>query len=247
MLWNPKNTDVSRVWGLRLSGSELVFSVSLRFDALLQVHTAPGARYRDRFIRTDRWMVGGEHFGIDGVLERRSVRHRVEYRVGLDRLTTARAAHAVVTLGHCFRVLELFGDETLSMESGDPQHWWVEAMQLATLASTLQVSVTPAAAEQIARMDEKPFQLIVPVILGVRSQTLGSSGAGLVRAERGPLRTPYLMIDGECACFGAGGEAFRSGHGYELNSHSFRHGTHLLATIAALAHLSTVMDNTRVN
>lgn len=247
MLWNPKYGDTNRVWGLRLSGRELALSVSLRFDALLQTHTAPGAQYRDRFIKTDRWAVGETRFGVEGVFERRSVRCCVEYRVGIDRLTTARAAHIVVTLGHCFRVLELLGDETLGMEVSDPQHWWVENIQLAGLASGLQLSVTPSAAEQIAGMDERSFQLIVPVIVGVCGQTLGPAGASLARAERGPSRTPYLMIDGDCACFGAGGEAFRMGHGYELNSHNFRHSTHLLATLAAMAHLSTVMDNTRFN
>jgi hypothetical protein len=59
MLWNPRNTDISRVWGLRVSGSNLVFFVSLRFDTLLQTHTAPGVQYRDRFVKTDRWVVGG--------------------------------------------------------------------------------------------------------------------------------------------------------------------------------------------
>lgn len=247
MLWNPKNSDVRRVWGLRLSGYELVFSVSRRFDALLQVQTAPGAQYHDRYIRTDHWMVGGDHFGSEGVFERRIVRHRVEYRMNIRQLTRTAIAHAVVTFGHCFRVLDVFGDETLSMEDNDQQHWWLENMQLASMASALQVSVTPTAAEQIARMDERSFQLIVPVIVGVCGQTLGWAGTRLIRAERGPSRTPYLMIDGDCACFGAGRETFQPGYGYELSSHNFRHGTHLLATLAALAHLSTVMDNTRIN
>jgi hypothetical protein len=247
MIWSPKACDVGRVWGLRLSGNELVFLVSLRFDALLQMHTAPEARYRERCIQTERWMVGGDRLGIEGVFERRRARQRVEYRLAIDHLTSATMAHAVVTFAHCFRVLDLFGDETLGMEVSDPQHWWVEYLQLAGLASALQVSVTPSAAQQIAQMDERSFQLIVPVILGVRNQTLGPAGAGLVRVERGTSRTPYLMIDGDCTCFGAGGEVFQPGRGYELSSHNFRHGTHLFATLVALAHLSTVMDNTRTN
>ena len=247
MLWNPKNSDITRVWGLRLSANELVLSVGLRFDALLQMHTAPGAQYRDRCIKTDHWVVGDDRLGIEGVFARRKVRQLVEYRVGIDRLSSVLAAHTVVTLGHCFRVLELYGDETLGMESNEPQHWWLENLQVAGMASALQVSVTPSAARQIAEMDERSFQWIVPVMLGARNQSLGSAEAGLVRAERGPSRTPYLMIDGDCACFGAGGEVFRPGHGYALNSHSFRHGTHVLAALTGLAHLSTVMDNTRTN
>lgn len=244
MLWNPKYSDIGRVWGLRLSGNKLVLSVSLRFDALLQSHTTPGALYRERCIRSDGWVVDDKRFGVEGLFERRSLRYRVDYRVGFDRLTATRAAHAVVTLGHCFRVLELFGDETLGIEGSDQQHWWVENIQLAGMASALRVSVTPSAAEQIARMDDKSFQRTVPVILGVCSQTPGSSGAGLVRAERGLSRTPYLMIDGDCACFGAGGDVFRSGYGYEMTSHNFRSSKHLFATLVAMAHLSTVMDNT---
>lgn len=247
MLWNPKRTDVGRVWGLRLSGNELVFLISLRFDALVQVHTAPGAQYRDRYIRTDRWMVGGDRLGVDGVFARRHVRRWIEYRMPIDRLTTATVGHAVVTLGHCFRVLDILGDETLSMEGDDPQHWWVENMQLAGMASTLHISVTPSAARHIACMDEQPFRLVAPLMAGICRQMQPGYGLGLTRAERGSKRTPYLMIDSECACFGAGGEVFRPGCGYEMASHNFRSGTHLLTALTALAHFSTVMDNTRIN
>lgn len=179
------------------------------------------------------------------MLERRKARHYVEYRLALDRLTQTIAAHAVVTLGHCWRVLDLYGDETLGMESHDPRHWWVKSLQLAGPASGLQVTVTPSAAEQIAHMDERAFQMAVPVIVGVRAQLGDVVGTGLVRAERGSSHTLYLMIDDGCACFGAGGDRFQPGRGYELSSHNFRLSTHILATLAGLAHLSTVMDNTR--
>lgn len=246
MLWNPKHHDISRVWGLRLSETDLVFSVSLRFDALLQVHTSPEARYRSRCIRTDRWAVGETHLGIDGVLERRSARYCVEYRVNLESLVQASAAHAVVTLGHCFRVLNLCGDETLNMEVSDPQDWWLEDMQIAGISSALQVSVTPSAAEQIARMQEASFQLTAPIMARIRARATGLGNMGRVRVEREPSRTPYFMMDeGSCTCFGAGGEIYQAGQGYELNSHNFRFVGDLLATLVGLAHLSTVMDNTR--
>lgn len=247
MLWNPRDSDINRVWGLRLSGGEIVLSASLRFDALLQIHTAPGAQYYDRCIKTDRWIVGGERFGIDGVFERRSTRHCVEYRMPMSGLTVASVACATVTFGHCFQILSIFGDETLSMEGDDPQHWWIENLRLAGMASALHISVTPSAARQIACMDEQSFRLVVPLMVGVYRQTQPGDGLGLTRAERGSTRTPYLMIDSECACFGAGGEVFRPGYGYEMASHNFRNGTHLLTALIALAHFSTVMDNTRIN
>ncbi len=240
--WNPRTENALQSWGLHISHGCLVLFVSLRLDTLLLRHLS-SEMLRRRGARSDKRSQANRSLGFGGVLQRIHRADRIEYSVELTALNQSVCNALAHTLSIVFRFIDALQNEEVAMDGRTNQRYWVENLQVAHLASTLSVTVTPAMANYIATMPESSFQITRRVIEQVQMVASQPRSSPTLRVERSVDGSPLsIYIDSDCCCFTAE-RSIGENEGYSMHSHNFRLAEHHVAILAALAHLSTCYDN----